>query len=157
MAPLSQNSAMTLVTGHGIVSTEANTCNPLRGDFERMARKRYQRGQLFLKGKRQRVWVGRWREDMIRPDGSTHRSRRSEVIGTLKEYPTRRLAERALEQRLSETKINSLNYKPRPTARFREFAAKWQKDVLTQHKRSTQSADRSRIKKHLIPGWATSA
>jgi hypothetical protein len=55
--------------------------DPLKGDFERMARKRYQRGQLFLKGKRQRVWVARWREDIIRPDGSTHRLRRSESSG----------------------------------------------------------------------------
>jgi hypothetical protein len=114
----------------GIVFAEANTGNPLRGDFERMARKRYQRGQLFLKGKKQKVWVARWREDIIRPDGGTHRVRRSEVLGTLKEYPTRRLAERALEQRLSATEINSLNYQPRPTASFREFATKWQKDVL---------------------------
>ena len=150
MTALSQNIAMTRDEGHGIVSAEANTCNPLKGS-ERMARKRYQRGQLFLKGKKQKLWVGRWREDTIRPDGSMHRARRSEVLGTLKEYPTRRLAERVMEQRLSETRINALNYKPRPTATFREFAVKWQKDVLTQHKRSTQSGDRSRIRKHLIP------
>jgi integrase len=137
--------------GHGIVSSEANTVNPLKGDFERMARKRYQRGQLFQKGKRQKVWVARWREDVIRTDGSRHRLRRSEVLGTLKEYPTRRLAERALERRLSETEINSLNYRPRSTASFREFAAKWQKDVLSQLKPSTRSADKSRILKHLIP------
>jgi hypothetical protein len=42
--------------------------------------------------------------------------RKSEVLGTLKEYKTRRLAERALEQRLSD--VNSLTYKPRPTATF---------------------------------------
>lgn len=137
--------------GCGIVPAEANTCNPLRGDFERMARRRYQKGQLFQKGKRQKVWVARWREDVIRPDGSRSRLRRSEVLGTLKQYPTRRLAERALERRLSETEINSLNYQPRPTASFREFATKWQKDVLSQLKPSTRSADKSRILKHLIP------
>src|SRR5450631_1666816 len=104
---------------HGIVSSEANTVNPLKGDFERMARKRYQRGQLFQKGKRQKGWVARWREDVIRTDGSRHRLRRSEVLGTLKEYPTRRLAERALERRLAETDINSLSYQPRPNASFK--------------------------------------
>jgi len=71
------------------------------------------------------------------------------VLGTVKEYPTRRLAERVLEQRLSQ--INSVMYRPRPTARFREFAGKWERDALSQHKRSTQSADRSRLRKHLIP------
>jgi len=136
---------------HGMVSAEANTRDPLRGDFERMARRRYQKGQLFQKGKRRKVWVARWREDVIRPDGSRSRLRRSEVLGTLKQYPTRRLAERALERRLSETEINSLNYQPRPTASFREFVTKWQKDVLSQLKPSTRSADKSRILKHLIP------
>jgi integrase len=135
----------------GIVSGEANTGNPLKGDFERMARRRYQKGQLFQKGKRQKVWVARWREDVIRPDGSRSRLRRSEVLGTLRQYPTRRLAERALERRLSETEINSLNYQPRPTASFGEFATKWQKDVLSQLKPSTRSADKSRILKHLLP------
>jgi hypothetical protein len=133
-----------------IVSPEANTGNPLRGDFERMARRRYQKGQLFLKGKK-KVWVARWREDTVCPDGTRRRLRRSEVLGALKDYPTRRLAERALEQRLSEAKVNSLDYQPRPTATFREFATKWRKDVLSQLKPSTRSADTSRIKKHLIP------
>lgn len=56
-----------------------------------------------------------------------------------------------MEQRLSETEINSLSYQPRPTATFREFATKWQKDVLSQLKPSTRSADQSRLRKHLIP------
>jgi integrase len=134
-----------------IVSTEANTAIPLKGDFERMARRRYQKGQLLLKGKKKKVWVARWREDIVGPDGTIYRQRRSEVLGTLKEYPTRRLAERALEQRLSEPKVNSLDYKARPTATFREFAMKWKNDVLSQLKPSTRSADSCRLKKHLIP------
>ena len=44
-----------------------------------------------------------------------------------------------------------MSYKPRPTATFSEFGKKWQTDVLSQHKRSTQSADKSRIRKHLDP------
>jgi integrase len=135
----------------GIVSTEANTGNPLKGACERMARRRYQKGQLILKGKRQKVWIGRWREDVLQPDGTRHRQRRSERMGTLKEYPTRRLAERALERLIARAGVNSLDYQARPTASFAEFAAKWQFDVLSQHKPSTQSADGSRIKRHLIP------
>src|ERR1039457_2284477 len=114
-----------------------------------MARRRFQRGTLRLRGKRQRVWVAMWREDVLLTDGSTRRIRKSEVLGSLKEYKTKRLAERALEQRLAE--VNSLTYKPRPTATFREFAAKWQRDVLTQFKPSTGPADRSRINVHLLP------
>jgi integrase len=114
-----------------------------------MARRRYQRGHLRLRGKKEKVWVAKWREDVILPDGSTRRIQKGEVLGTLAEYKTRRLAERELERRLSE--VNSLTYQPRPTATFREFATKWQKDVLTQLKPSTGTADRSRIRMHLLP------
>jgi hypothetical protein len=106
MASYEQSIETPMAEAHGMVSAEANTRDPLRGDFERMARRRYQKGQLIQKGKRRKVWVARWREDVIRPDGSRSRLRRSEVLGTLKQYPTRRLAERALERRLSETEIN---------------------------------------------------
>ena len=114
-----------------------------------MARRRFQRGSLLLRGKQTKKWVAKWREDVIQPDGAVRRVQRREVLGTLTEYKTKRLAERALMQRLAE--VNSATYKPRPTATFREFATKWQRDVLTQLKPSTRSADRSRIAKHLVP------
>jgi integrase len=117
---------------------------------DQMARRRHQRGQLSLRGK-EKLWVGRWREDLVRPDGTIHRARKSEVIGSLKEFKTRRLAARELEQRLSLSEVNSLTYKPRPTATFAQFAEKWLRDVLSQKKPSTGSADRSRIRKHLLP------
>jgi len=117
---------------------------------DEMARRRYQRGCIRLRGNgKDKKWVGMWREDVINPDGSVQRVRKSEILGTVKEYKTKHLAQRAFEQRLSE--VNSLTYKPRPTATFSEFAERWQRDVLSQHKRSTQAADRSRLRKHLIP------
>jgi integrase len=114
-----------------------------------MARRRYQHGHLRLRGKREKVWVAMWREDIVLADGTVKRVRKSDVLGSITEYKTRRLAQRALQQRLAE--VNSLTYQPRPTATFAEFAEKWQRDVMSQHKRSTQSADRSRLKAHLIP------
>src|ERR1035441_8464192 len=44
-----------------IVLAEANSAVPLKGDFERMARRRFQRGQLVLRGKRSPDWVGRYK------------------------------------------------------------------------------------------------
>jgi hypothetical protein len=132
-----------------IVPPEANSGKPSKGAFDSMARKRFQRGSLLLRGKQTKKWVAKWREDVLQPDGVVRRVQRREVLGTLTEYKTKRLAERALMQRLTE--VNSATYKPRPTATFREFATKWQRDVLTQLKPSTRSADRSRIAKHLIP------
>src|SRR5439155_21136213 len=98
-----------------VIAEATNPASP-SGDAE-LARRRYQRGGLRLRGKKEKVWVAMWREDILRPDGTVHRVRRSEVLGSLKEYKTRRLAERTLEQRLLE--VNSLTYKPRPTATFR--------------------------------------
>ena len=112
-----------------------------------MARHRFQRGSLTLRGRKEKKWVGKWREDVIEPSGHIRRVQRREVIGTKEEYPTKKLAQRAFDQRLMD--VNSLTYRARPTATFREFATKWQNMVLTQHKPSTQTADRSRIRKHL--------
>src|SRR5271165_5049243 len=41
---------------------------------ETMARRRYQEGCLFMRGcAGRRVWVARWREDVLRPEGTVGR------------------------------------------------------------------------------------
>jgi integrase len=92
--------------------------------------------------------VLRWREDVIE-NGTPRRVYRSEVIGIKSDYPTRRLAMRAAADRLST--VNSPNFRARPTATFRQFAARWQSTVLPQHKPSTQATIRSHLKKYLTP------
>ena len=114
-----------------------------------MARRRFQRGSVFLRGKRERVWVARWREDVIGVDNVTRRVCRKEVLGTIRDFPTKKLALRELEIRLAP--INSRSYRALRTATFAQFAPMWKKDILSQHKLSTQSAIRSTIKNHLIP------
>ncbi len=108
-----------------------------------MARRRYQRGSLSLRGDR---WIGRWREDVIE-NGVVRRVNRKEVIGSRADFPTKRLAQRELETRLSV--VNSPTYRARPSATFREFAERWQVTVLSQHKPSTQAAIRSQLRKSL--------
>ena len=86
-----------------------------------MARRRYQRGYLYLRGRRTLVWVGRWREDVMRSDGSVQRIRRSLVIGTRADFPTRRLAERHFETLLA--RVNAPSYRPgRIASLLGEFA-----------------------------------
>jgi len=60
-----------------------------------MARKRYQKGSVFLSGKNKDKWIGRYREDVIGMDGKTRRLRRDSILGTKRELPTKRLAHRA--------------------------------------------------------------
>ena len=47
-----------------------------------MARQRYQRGCVFQRGKRRKVWVGRWRERVLQVDGVIGQVQRSVVLGT---------------------------------------------------------------------------
>ena len=63
-------------------------------------RRRYQTGCLFTRGKRRKVWVARWREDVITPDGRVHRTLRSEVLGLVSEIGPRREALKALQAKL---------------------------------------------------------
>jgi integrase len=124
-----------------------------------LARRRYQKGSLILRGKRQPVWIGRWLEDEIQPDGTIRRVHRSEVLAALSEVDaersgiphcsTKRLALRELSARLEL--VNSPTYRARPSATFAQFAARWETTVLSQHKLSTQATIRSQLRKHLVP------
>lgn len=114
-----------------------------------LARRRFQRGYLFLKrNKGGAVWVARFKEDVIQ-DNTVHRVKRAEVLGDLKEYPTRRLALRALEERLRA--VNSRRYRPRPVGTFAEVATQWENTVLGQFRPSTAANYRTHLHKHLVP------
>jgi hypothetical protein len=47
--------------------------------------------------------VGRWREDVIEPSGKRVRIRKTEVLGTKQDLPTKKLALRELGLRLART------------------------------------------------------
>jgi len=99
---------------------------------------------VFKRGKRFKVWVGRWREDVIDSAGQLKRVRKTEVLGDVKDFPTQKLAMRELESRVAP--INSTSYRAMRSATFSQFAEIWSKNVLTQHKPSTQCAMRSQIR-----------
>lgn len=111
-----------------------------------LVRKRYQRGQLIRQSDR---WLGRWREDIVLADGSTKRVNRKQILGSIAELPTRKLALRAMEDRLHE--INASDYRPLRAGTFGQFAEQWQRDVMCNHKAASQSGERSCIRKHLVP------
>lgn len=60
-----------------------------------MTRPRYQHGSLIDDGDR---WIARWREDVAQPGGAAKRVRRKDVIASKSECPTRRLAQRKLDE-----------------------------------------------------------
>ena len=113
-----------------------------------MARRRYQRGGLRLIDGQ---WKLEWREDVLQPDGRVSRVRRTENIGSADDLPTERLARRVADAVLEQSGINHLSYLPGKVATFQDFSELWEKDLLSLSKPSTQSADLSRLRKHLRP------
>lgn len=128
-----------------ILPTRGQPSTSERGN---MARRRYQRGSVFLRGKRP-VWVGRYREDIQRPDGRVIRQRCSVVLGTKREFPTKRLAERRMDLLLA--RINAPNYRPARVSLLEEFAERWKAEILTKRKPSAARAASSHLRCYIIP------
>jgi len=84
-------------------------------EARKMARRRYQRGHVFLRGKRgQRVWVGRYLEGVTT---TGKRINKSVVLGEEKDFSGKKMALRALEPYLK--KVNDINYRPATTGDVR--------------------------------------
>src|SRR5580658_3847530 len=84
-----------------------------------LARQRYQRGMMELRERRDEQghidkerseWIGRWREDEVSERG-VRRVKVWEILGSLNEFPTRKLALRELARRIGA--INDSQYRPR--------------------------------------------
>lgn len=111
-----------------------------------MARRRYQKGCVILRGD---MWYGRYREDVVEQGGKVKRVHRNTVLGSKKEYPTKRLAERKLELLLH--RINAPEYRPGRVATVAEFAERWLFEVLSKRKPSTREAANSHLAVHILP------
>ena len=111
-----------------------------------MARKRYQKGSVSQVGQ---SWIGRYREDRIRLDGTIERVRKAVVLGSKREIPTKRLAERRLETYLAP--INAFSYRPGKMATVGEFAEKWKRETLSNRKASTVHGYESHLKVQILP------
>jgi len=115
-----------------------------------MARSQYQNGCLFVRGKRRKMWVARWREDVILADGSAGRVMRSVVLGPVSEIAGRREARRLLDARLSP--INQGQYRPEATMSFSKFVTEcFEPGILPTLKFATQEIYSFLLRKHLTP------
>lgn len=110
-----------------------------------MARKRYQRGHVYLDGSN---WKGRYREDVLTSQG-VRRIRREIILGSKRELPTKRLAERRMEVALA--RINGRDYRPGRVATFEEFIERWKTEVLAKHKPSSIRAANSHLRCYIVP------
>jgi integrase len=128
--------------------TDARKCGRANGK-EQMARPRYQDGSLFIRGKRTKVWVARWREDLIREDGSLHRTQRTVVLGSVHDL-SRREARSLLQKRVAE--INQGRHRAQPIMTFEKFAKEhWQPGALLALKTSSARIYQFNLDKYVIP------
>jgi integrase len=119
-----------------------------------LARKRYQTGCLFKRGKRRKVWVGRWREDVLLDTKVRGRINRSAILGSVAELPTRRDALAKLAEQLRS--VNQGTLTPESTVLFGTFAdEQWTIHVLPTLKLSTQHGYKNVLAKHVLPQWRT--
>ena len=121
---------------------------------KKMARRRFQIGSLFQRGKHPKVWVARWWEEVINPDGSIGRTRRAEVLGTVAELSSRSRAMEVLTMRLNP--INSGTYRPQSKRTFSSFVREdWLPVVVPTVKYATQKNYRYFLDVHLLPAFGT--
>jgi len=118
-----------------------------------MSRRRcYQEGSLFKRGTRKKVWVARWWEDAIGPDNQMRRIRRSEVLGSIAEIPTKREAQHLLDDLLR--RANSGETRPQAVLTFRNFVEdRWKSDVYPTLKYSSKKFYDNMIGTHLKPAF----
>lgn len=117
-----------------------------------MARRRFQSGCLFKRGKRRKLWVARWRENVLLDDGKVKPLRRSVVLGTVADLPKKGDAQMRLDEYLRP--INQGTGRPEAFIAFGTFVdTQWKTLVLPTFKRSTQHGYKNVLNTHLLPKW----
>jgi len=99
-----------------------------RKEIAAVARRRYQEGSLHIRGKRRKVWIARWREDVLKADGTLGRVRRAELLGPIAQL-SKRDALNLLEARLKP--INQGRHLPQSVLTLCEFVRKvWEPSIV---------------------------
>lgn len=126
----------------------ARKCGRANGK-EPVARPRYQDGSLYIRGKHNKVWVARWREDVIREDGTLDRTQRTVVLGSIDDL-SRREARMLLQKRVAA--INQGRQRARPMMTLEKFTRDhWQAGVLLALKASSVKYYNFQLERHILP------
>jgi integrase len=112
-------------------------------------RRRFQKGSLVIRGVRNPQRCGLYREDVLQPDGTIRRMRRTVRLG-----PVNRLSERAAWAKFQPylDRVNSTTQAPRKSGKtLEEFAEEWLSKVAVNLKASTIRAAESHLRTHVCP------
>ena len=112
-----------------------------------LLRRRFQTGHIFARGKRPRVWVGRYLEPIL-DNGKVRSVLRSKVIG-----PCAEISKSAARQTLQGwlRPMNEGLHTPVESASFQEFYGKWERDLLPTYRESTRHFYMSTAQRWILP------
>ena len=105
---------------------------------------RYQRGFVYQKGRKAKVWYGVFREDVRNPDGQVERRQRNIRLGTLEDLPSKSAARKRLSELLK-------NAPPKTEMCFRELAERWEKAEGSTIKATTLHHYKNALRAYVVP------
>lgn len=137
-----------------IILTDADRGGRASGK-ETMARPRYQDGSLVVRGKRRKVWLLRWREDVINPDGAVRRIQRAETLGPISKI-TRQKARAILQDRVGA--VSQGQRRPQATMTLAEFVrVEWRPNAELILKRSSVRYYVFQLDRYVLPTLGSSS
>ena len=107
--------------------------------------KRYQQGTVFKQGKKQKVWYGTFRDDVIKTDGTIERRKRKVRLGAFAELPSKQAALTELQKHMT------LSSKPKTGMTLAELTERWQSAVVPTLKHSTASVYTHSLRARVLP------
>ena len=118
-----------------------------------MARRRYQKGSLRKRGKRNPVWEVQFWAVMINSDGTLGTKRTSKILGFVSDL-SRKQAKKLAEEHLRPLNLGKIT--PLSDVTFREFVERhFVPNFLPTLKLSTQKKYLSTFKTHLLPAFGS--
>ena len=150
MNNLGHNSQMTASSKRVIVLPEANSSYPLKGDFERMARRRFQSPKPFREGNW--WWINPWQDEFIEGRIVRKRKRMKVAPATLSEREARRIATETL--RPMNQGLESIG----SATQFGAYiASTYRSTVLPLLATTTRNNYEGVLRKHLLPMFSEAA
>ncbi len=105
---------------------------------------RYQRGFVYQKGRKAKVWYGIFREDVRNAEGQIERRQRKIRLGTLEELPSKSAARKRLSELLKSAP-------PKMEMSFRELAERWEKAEGSTMKATTLHHYKNALRAYVVP------
>ena len=111
--------------------------------------RRYQRGSVFKRGRKNKVWYGMWREDVRKAVGSLERRQRHVKLGTVAEIATLSAAREEMSRRMGQTQ------KPKVEMQFSELCERWKMTIAPTLKGTTAGHYQNALRAYIMPTLGT--